>query len=79
MFLSARTAGRIVTASNDKTARVWTLPPDERPLEELVLLSKFLAGGWIDATGGFMPLEPDELREMYGKVRDLQEKGKGSK
>ena len=38
---------------------------------ELVLIAKVLAGGWFDATGGFIPVEPEELRKLWLQARPL--------
>jgi hypothetical protein len=59
----------VVTGSADKSARIWKMPPDPRPLEDFVLLAKLLAGGWFDDTGNFVPLEPAALKAVWLKVR----------
>jgi WD40 repeat protein/tRNA A-37 threonylcarbamoyl transferase component Bud32 len=69
-YFSPRGA-RVVTASNDKTARIWHLAPDERPVADLVLIATLLAGGRIDDTGGFLPLQPRELEQAWEKARPL--------
>jgi WD40 repeat protein len=40
----------------------WDLPTDERPVEELEALARWLSGHRVDATGGLVPLGNDELR-----------------
>jgi WD40 repeat protein len=55
----------VITASEDRTARVWKLSRDDRPPAELLRLAELLAARKIDATGGLVPLETDEIREMW--------------
>jgi WD40 repeat protein/serine/threonine protein kinase len=61
----------IATACADEKARIWQLLPDPRPVEDLVLVAKLLAGGWIDSTGGFVPLQPDALKHAWQQGRRL--------
>ncbi len=60
---------RVLTASSDKTARLWNLPPDERSMEELEDLAQLLAGGSIDATDGFVPLDAEALKAVWIKSK----------
>jgi len=64
----------LVTAS--KTARVWHFPPDARSVDELVLIAKLLAGGWIDDTGGFAPIPRSEAKEAWEQARRLLQRKK---
>ena len=51
---------QVITASRDRTVRVWTLPTNDWPLEDLVLLGQLLTGRQIDDTGTLVPLEQTE-------------------
>ncbi len=45
--------------------------PDDRPVEDLVLLAQVLCGHRIDATGGGLePVEPGALRDAWQSLRD---------
>jgi len=48
---------RLTTAGDDQTVRVWSLEPNDWPLEDLVLLGQLLTGRQIDDTGALVPLE----------------------
>jgi WD40 repeat protein len=54
---------RIVTASD--TARVWDLPLDERPAEDLIRLAEVLAGYSLDEQGGMNPLDRDSWSQRW--------------
>jgi WD40 repeat protein/serine/threonine protein kinase/tetratricopeptide (TPR) repeat protein len=47
----------------------WNRPPDGRPVDDLMSLAKTLAGFRIGARGGPEPLERDELRAAWQKLR----------
>jgi WD40 repeat protein/serine/threonine protein kinase/tetratricopeptide (TPR) repeat protein len=49
--------------------RTWDLPPDARPVDELVRLAQWLSGHRIDQTGSLVPLGPDELRRDLEALR----------
>jgi tetratricopeptide (TPR) repeat protein len=55
----------VVTASQDGTARVWDVAPDERPKEDLLRLVQVLAGHRLDPTGAFAPLTTEEYRAAW--------------
>jgi tetratricopeptide (TPR) repeat protein len=55
---------RVVTASNDKTARVWDVSTDERPAEDWVQLTQFLAGK-MDRFGGHYAMTCEEMKESW--------------
>ena len=60
----------VLTASQDGTARLWDLHPDDRPIEDLVLLSQVLCGHRIDATGAsLVPVDPLALRDAWQDLR----------
>jgi WD40 repeat protein/serine/threonine protein kinase len=61
-------ATRLVTAGAGKLSRVWNLPVEKRPLSELIVLAKLMAGAWIDDTGGVVPLSPEELHQIWKKA-----------
>ncbi|MBY0526642.1 MAG: hypothetical protein K2R98_24815 [Gemmataceae bacterium] len=48
---------------------------NEGGLVELVLLSKLLSSGWVDSTGGFVPLQLDERRSIWEKLAATRKTG----
>jgi WD40 repeat protein len=60
---------RVVTASEDQTTRVWDLPSGERPAEDWRLLAELVTGQRMDASGGFLALEPKALAESLQTLR----------
>jgi WD40 repeat protein/tetratricopeptide (TPR) repeat protein len=56
--------GEPVTPPGDDR-RVWQLPPDERPLEDLERLAQVLSGRRIDEAGGYVPVEAAAFRESW--------------
>jgi hypothetical protein len=69
---------RLVTASGP-VGRVWDLTPDDRPMEELVLLARMLAGRSLDVGGGLVPLEFSEFQALWERVRPQPEREAGGK
>jgi tetratricopeptide (TPR) repeat protein len=67
--------GRLVTlerkgpGNGTRTVRVYDVGPDPRPVEELRALARALAGARVDETGGYVPLEWEEYRMAWQKVR----------
>jgi hypothetical protein len=61
----------LLTAGSDGTARLWDLLPDDRPVEDLILLAQVLCGHRIDATGAsLVPVKPRALRDAWQSLRD---------
>jgi tetratricopeptide (TPR) repeat protein len=60
---------RVVTASEDRTARVWDLSPDDRPTADLVLLARTLRGYRMDNHGALVPLAAQELQAGWEVLR----------
>ncbi|HJZ93062.1 MAG TPA: WD40 repeat domain-containing protein, partial [Gemmataceae bacterium] len=60
---------RLVTASFDKTARVWDVSADDRPATDLVGLGQLLSGHRVDEAGGLIPLTIDELSDLWTRLR----------
>jgi WD40 repeat protein len=58
-----------LTVCADRVVRTWDLRPDNRPLSDLVLLARVLAGSGIDERGGVVPLEGDGLRSAWRRLR----------
>jgi WD40 repeat protein len=58
---------RVLTASGE--ARLWDVSPDNRPLEELFLLSQVLSSHRLDETGVLAPLDADEYRRAWERLR----------
>jgi tetratricopeptide (TPR) repeat protein len=61
--------GRLLAASADGAARLWTLGSDERSPQELARLAQLLAGARLDATGGLTSLEPAALLREWQFLR----------
>jgi WD40 repeat protein len=62
----------LLTCSQDWTARLWDLTPDDRPAADLTRLAQLLAGSRVDAYGALERIPPaeqcqalDELRAKY--------------
>ncbi len=61
---------RLVTVSPTGAGRVWDLGPDPRPVPDLVRLTQVLSGAAVDPqTGGFKPLDMDDLRAQWPELR----------
>src|SRR5262249_29371595 len=56
---------RIASGARDKTARVWELPIDDRPVPDLVRLAEAYSGARIGATGSPMALSGDALLDAW--------------
>src|SRR5262249_26902849 len=56
---------RIASGARDKTARIWELPIDDRPVPELVRLAEAYSGARIGATGSPMALLDDALLDAW--------------
>jgi tetratricopeptide (TPR) repeat protein len=63
------TGSHILTTSLDETARVWLVPFDARPADDLRLIARMLSGYRLDATHGFVPAELADLREEWQILR----------
>jgi tetratricopeptide (TPR) repeat protein len=50
-------------------AQLWELSSDDRPVEDLELLARLLAGQRLAPTGGLVPLEPSEPAEAWARLR----------
>ena len=61
--------GRAITASADRTARIWLMLPDTRSVEDLTLMAQLLAGARIDPAGDFLLLDPQEIGAAWKKLR----------
>jgi WD40 repeat protein len=60
---------RLATASADG-ARVWDVAADDRPMEDLLLLTRLLSGQRIDATGASVPAGLQEAN--WRQLRERQ-------
>jgi hypothetical protein len=61
---------RLATLSWDGAARVWDLPgPDQRPLEDLVLLAQVLSTQRVDARDGLVDVESSAQRRAMEDLR----------
>jgi tetratricopeptide (TPR) repeat protein len=62
---------RVVTASDDYTARVWHTPIcDDRDSDDRIRMAQMLSGTRIDRSGALVPITPEELRESWRALRD---------
>ena len=59
----------IVTASYDQNVRIWPIPTEVRPVDEILSLAGLLSGSRVDETGGLVQLSPDELAAAWTHVR----------
>lgn len=58
---------RVLVVSG-KDARIYRLPREDRPVEDLIRLAEVLSGREVEQDGetfGFVPLSPDELRRDW--------------
>src|SRR5262249_1432906 len=60
---------RVRWTCQDGTAGSLALQPDERPVAELLLLTRVLASSRVDANQGLLPLEPERLRPAWERLR----------
>jgi len=47
----------------------WDLPPDQRPIERLTLLARWLSAHTLDTSGNLIPLDSERLREVFDQIR----------
>ncbi len=59
----------VLTDGRDGTARLWKLTRDDRPVDHLLEIAHALAGVKVDATGSLVPIDPEQRRELWRKVR----------
>ena len=53
------------TASEDGSARLWSIPPvDEQPVESIQRKAKLIAGHRADPISGLVPLTSEELMAL---------------
>jgi WD40 repeat protein/serine/threonine protein kinase len=60
---------RVVTGGSDKTARIWDVSPDPRPVGDLPRLAQLLSNHRIDDTGAAVPLSGEELKRLWDDLR----------
>jgi hypothetical protein len=60
---------RVRWTCRDGTAGSLELKPDDRPVDELLLLTRVLAGSRVDADRGLVPLEPERLRQAWQRLK----------
>jgi eukaryotic-like serine/threonine-protein kinase len=61
--------GQRLVASNGERAQLWNLPPDNRPIEDLVALAELLAGRRLDATGDFTSPPGSAVTNAFARLR----------
>lgn len=54
---------------SDPTGWSWDWPGDNRPVEELVLLTQLLSGRRMDGVSGVVPLDRDELQTIWERLQ----------
>jgi hypothetical protein len=59
----------VVTASKDKTARVWDLTPDGSPPEHWLALTQLSSGRRINANGVLISFTATEFTALWNKLR----------
>jgi eukaryotic-like serine/threonine-protein kinase len=55
----------IATTSRDATVRIFSLPFDDRPVEDITRHSELLAGGKLQESGEFLRFEAEEFRRAW--------------
>jgi tetratricopeptide (TPR) repeat protein len=60
---------RLATGGVDSVVRIWRLSTTDISLDDQLLLSRALSGRQVDETGGFRRLRPDELKEVWSRLR----------
>jgi WD40 repeat protein len=68
---------RLVSVDHDEYVRVWEgfLDPGDETAEELVLRARLVAGHWIDAGRGLVPLTPEARLEGWEALRARRKAG----
>ncbi len=61
--------GQKLVVSNGDRAQLWNLPPDDRPMEDLVALAELLAGRRIGALGDFNSPPGAAVRSSWERLR----------
>jgi hypothetical protein len=61
--------GRRVMGVTVDGIRIWELPADDRPADDLIRLAELHAAHRIDDSGGLVPLTAAELRERWAYLR----------
>ncbi len=59
----------LLTASYDTSARIWTIPTEDRSIDDILSLSGLLSGSRVDETGGLVQHATDELVTAWEGVR----------
>jgi Flp pilus assembly protein TadD len=57
-----------VTASNDQTARVWDLTPDQRPVDDLLKCAQLLANRKVDPSGDLTRMDAPETFRLWEEL-----------
>jgi hypothetical protein len=59
----------VLTACEDRFARLWILPKIDRPVADLLQMASVLSGQQIDRTGHLEPLPPEHLLDAWRRWR----------
>jgi WD40 repeat protein/tRNA A-37 threonylcarbamoyl transferase component Bud32 len=65
---------QVLTAGADGV-RLWDVPEDERPVEDLLLAAQVAAGERLDPVAGMIPIESAELRRLWEALRSRRAPG----
>jgi tetratricopeptide (TPR) repeat protein len=61
---------RILAVATDQSACLWDTAPDDRPVDDLVLLTEVLTGQRLDEAGNVRRLGPEEWRPAWDRLRE---------
>ena len=62
----------LLTTSPTGTVWSWNLPTTDADVADLIHLAQLLSGSRIDKRRGIMPLEPNELKELWTTLRQTR-------
>jgi WD40 repeat protein/serine/threonine protein kinase/tetratricopeptide (TPR) repeat protein len=65
-------SGTQLVTAGPHAARLWRLPREDRPIEDIERVAQVLAVGQIDATGGLVALERDALQTAWRELQKNQ-------
>jgi WD40 repeat protein len=61
---------KLATSAIDRVVRVWDLPHDDRPIDDLKLISRLLTASRFDDRGGLIRLSPHEIQDAWKTLHD---------
>lgn len=66
--LMDRDAGKVLSCSEDETARLWNLEPMEQPVVDTLRIFNLLSGNQEDSVGHRVPMNPIQLRDEFSSL-----------